>query len=246
MRINNFLILAAIAAIAGCSGGAGTATGSGSEASAEPITLRVKGEKGDKYTYKLEMDIKMDTSNMPQENMPAEMKGEHSMNGTVVIESELVSVEGDKYTWKETVKEANATGKGLMQMGVAGFESQKGKTKEMTYNEFNKPVGDTANDSPVVYTFPEKAVKPGDTWTETVENGGQKITATYKFERYEEIGGTKAAVLSANFKSENMQSKDPMLIWVDPATGRALKAEGSITGEQNGMKMAISVKRSQV
>lgn len=241
-KFSTFLAAGVLAVlIAGCGDKSGVASSGGSSNPDEAVTLRLNPKAGEKYNYSSTM------------KMQVEAQGQ-TMNMDMAFDStrEVASVEGGKITIKESAKNAKVTADGMM--AAIGPQLEKTLNEQVTtkvYDECNRIVegGDTAtaaggNDFSAVY--PEKPIKKGDTWTDTISSGGTEMTVNFTAAGIENVGGTRAMKIVMDFPPDNpMKFKGPLNFWVDVASGMQIKAEGQVTGEQEGQKLKLDISMSK-
>ncbi|MFT0745460.1 DUF6263 family protein [Synechococcus sp. RC10B2] len=86
--------------------------------------------------------------------------------------------------------------------------------------------------------YPEKPVKVGDKWSETVKNAGGELKIDYEFVGVEKVE-IKMTARSVNAKEGEGYSADGFN-WIDPKTGMLVKMEARIKGMQvEGAPMPI-------
>jgi len=92
--------------------------------------------------------------------------------------------------------------------------------------------------------YPEKPVKVGDKWSETVKNAVGELKIDYEFVGVEKVGDTEAVKIKVTARSANAKEGEGYsadgFTWVDPKTGMAVKMETRIKGMQvEGAPMPI-------
>jgi hypothetical protein len=224
------------------------------------ILLRLKGKKGDVYTYRVSMDMDVDAKDfpIPPEATPEEralLDGPQGLKlaATLVQEITDVSPEGD-ITWKETIKDPKVEGTGLFKS--LGDQMEKNMKTEVATRVTNsrgdvlkkeRPFGGLGGSSPLenpgfAPIFPEGSIRIGDTWVEKTMVGEDNATATYKAERLEQVAGVECVVISVVLTSDyELRSDDPIYIWVERENGQLMKAEGAFQGVQAAMKLNLKV-----
>ena len=98
------------------------------------------------------------------------------------------------------------------------------------------------NASQMVY--PEKPVKVGDKWSETVKHPAGELKIDYEFVGVEKVGDTETVKIKMTARSVNAKEGEGYsadgFTWVDPKTGMAVKMETRIKGMQvEGAPMPI-------
>lgn len=210
-----------------------------------PVTLRLALKKGDTFQTTTKVEVTADLSSLAGQGTPemkAQLAGPQTLTMTQVEKFEVTEVSDGVTTLKSTVTDVQASGTGIMGMQADMMKAAKGTTNTVRYNERNEPVDGGASNVGMNVAFPEKPVKAGDTWTSETEIQGQKVTATFKLERFESVGGVDCAVISTTFSEGSpIRAKGPLLTWVDRNTGRLVKGEGEVEMEQTGIKMQLKV-----
>ncbi|HRI44414.1 MAG TPA: DUF6263 family protein [Fimbriimonadaceae bacterium] len=229
-----------------------TTTGSSTPAPAEEITLRFKGEAGDKFKMTVSMEADADFSALASDpNVPAEQKkmieGPQTMKVEAVNEQEITEVKDGKFTVKDTNLEFNASGTGVLsQQADQMAKTEKGKTETKVYDELHKSThadADKPESNPMSVVFPEKAIKVGDTWTSETEFTGEKVTAHYTFEKMENVNGKDCVVLLLDFKDNpNVTNTQPMRLWFDKTNGWPVKGEAEVQMQQPEQKIKMTMK----
>lgn len=207
--------LAAALVPLGCSS-AGPAPTKDAPASDLPkeAVLRLKGEVGDQFTLTTTLETEAE---LPGSDGKIE-KGTMTLSTTEQHNCEAVA-EG-KQTWRAKTIDVTSSGTGPLKAEAERAKNeQMGKSKVLTKDERNRVLGSSADET-MALTFPESAVKPGDTWTSDTTLAGASVQITFKLERFEKVGEKTAAVLSANVTGgDKVKSTDPVMIYVDVATG---------------------------
>ena len=92
--------------------------------------------------------------------------------------------------------------------------------------------------NPAQMVYPEKPVKVGDKWSETVKNAGGELKIDYEFVGVEKVE-IKMTARSVSAKEGEGYSADGFN-WIDPKTGMLVKMEARIKGMQvEGAPMPI-------
>lgn len=227
-------------------------TGSSTPAPAEEVTLRFSGKPGDKFKMKVSMEADADFSALAADpNVPAEQKkmieGPQTMKVEAVNEQEITEVKDGKFTVKDTNLEFNASGTGILaQQADQMAKTEKGKVETKVYDDLHKTIHEDASkpeSNPMSVVFPEKAIKPGDTWTSQTEFTGEKVTAHYTFEKIETVNGKDCVVILLDFKDNpNVTNTQPMRLWFDKSNGWPVKGEAEVTMSQPEQKIKMTMK----
>ena len=216
--------------LAGCNkpaDGGSTASGSPAPAPTE-ATLRLKANKGDKFTMVMEMDTQIQMPN-PAGGSPQT----HSMKMAVTKEHTCIDVTDGKMKWEEKTIDSSGTGTGPFEAQVKQMveaEKKKPPTTEVL-DERNRVVESTEND-PFSLVYPEKPVKVGETWEADSKMFDQDVKITFKLDRFEKFNGKDAAVISAIFAgNEKLKVVKPLVIFVDTSNGWPIKGDGEFEME---------------
>lgn len=222
------ILCIATAMLVGCG-----AKGGGVVSTDGPVTLRLKMNKGDKWTDTLTGDVKMDLTNFkpaadisPQEKKMVEDSKNDTAKFTITYDYEVSGSGAEKVEIKRTATEVKTEGTGMLGDMVKLLEMQKGSSKELKRSAKNMEEElDTESPIPAI-EFPERAIKPGDSWDGTATFAGAKGKASFKFEANEEVGGKNCAKIS--FKPTVVEGKkvtvqEPIVVWIDTANGRTVK-----------------------
>jgi hypothetical protein len=253
------LLPAAVSAILimACNSGSesGSASGSGSATANMPseVTLRLTGEKGQKVTYDVSMEVAADVSGMeippgPEgEPMRDMLKGEHKANATGKSEVEITEVKDGNITLTTTLVAVDAKGTGMMEGMVQTLEEDKGKPRTITYDSRNRKVKgeeDAAASNPIQFTFPENPIKVGDTWEDEVDILDSKLKLKFKVDGFEKMNGADAVKISAEITDQQatVTFNEPMTMWYDIKNGQPIKITGNFSSKaQGGISMSIKL-----
>lgn len=201
-----------------------------SAAFSQEYTLRLNVKEGDTFKYRMSMEIDFGGTNVL---------------ATTTITNKVLKVESDG-----NIQMESASGEMIIKFGDQEMPQPAPPATKMTF----KPNGALAkvdgaegmmqqmNASQMVY--PEKPIKVGDKWSETVKNPAGDLKIDYEFVSVEKVGETEAVKIkvtarTANGKEGESYSADGFT-WVDPKTGMSLKMEMRIRGMQvEGAPMPI-------
>jgi len=167
------------------------------------------------------------------------------MKMTLIGDFELQTVKDGKYTYKLKLEDVKMEGN----MPNPAASALKGKTGTLIYDEHGKLLnssGDLSQSEQMFATaeFPSKKIKKGDTWEQTTTSGGVPVTMINTLEGMEEVDGTNCLLISTKLKDSSMMKMDkPGKLWLNPATGRPVKAEMSMTMSQPKATMTMSLRR---
>ena len=92
--------------------------------------------------------------------------------------------------------------------------------------------------------YPEKPVKVGDKWSETVKNPNGELKIEYELVGVERVGDTEAVKIKVTTRSVNAKEGEGYSAdgfnWIGPKTGMLVKMEARIKGMQvEGAPMPI-------
>ena len=201
-----------------------------SAAIAQEYTLKLNVKEGDTFKYRMSMEIDF---------------GGQNVLATTTITNKVLKVEESG-----NVQMESASGEMVIKFGDQEMPQPAPPATKMTF----KPNGSVAkvdggdammqqmNAAQMVY--PEKPVRVGDKWSETVKNPNGELKIDYELVGVEKVGDTEAVKIkvtarSANGKEGENYSADGFT-WVDPKTGMAIKMETRIKGMQvEGAPMPI-------
>jgi hypothetical protein len=197
---------------------------------AQEYTLKLNVKEGDTFKYRMSMEIDF---------------GGQNLLATTTITNKVLKVEENG-----NIQMESASGEMVIKFGDQEMPQPAPPATKMTF----KPNGAVAkvdggdammqqmNAAQMVY--PEKPVKVGDKWSETVKNPNGELKIDYELVGVEKVGDTEAVKIkvtarSANGKEGENYSADGFT-WVDPKTGMAIKMETRIKGMQvEGAPMPI-------
>lgn len=242
--------------VVACNSGtdSGTTAGSGTATADMPteVTLRLTGEKGQKATYDVSMEVVADVSGMdvppgPEgEPMREMLKGEHKANATGKSEVEITEVKDGNVTITTTLVAVDGKGTGMMEGMVQAIQEDKGKPRKITYDARNRKVegeDDAAASNPIQFTFPENPIKVGDTWEDEVDIMESKIKLKFKVDGFEKMAGSDAVKISAEVAdpAATVTFNTPLTMWYDIKNGHPIKIMGDFSSKAPG-GVAMNVK----
>jgi hypothetical protein len=219
--------------------------------------LRLHEKVGAKYEYNFYFDMNADMSGMKKEDLEQAgpmgdmLKGEQTLKMVGKMKVEVVKVEKGKTTLKQTLKLSEVDGKGIFQMGAPMIAQQMEKTETIVLDERGRPekskkpaaTGNMMQGMSLgTLGYPEKPISRGATWT--VEGEGSSQTgATATFFDTEQFGAIQALRIEVTMPSSaGLKASGPVVMLVDPATGRMLLTEMIAKVDQAGMKMRMHIK----
>jgi len=201
-----------------------------SAALSQEYTLKLNVKEGDTFKYRMTMEI--------------------DFGGQLVFVTTTVTNKVLKVEENGNIQMESASGEMIIKFGDQEMPQPAPPVTKMTF----KPNGSVAkveggdammqqmNASQMVY--PEKPVKVGDKWSETVKHPAGELKIDYEFVGVEKVGDTETVKIkmtahSVNAKEGEGYSADGFN-WIDPKTGMLLKMEARIKGMQvEGAPMPI-------
>jgi len=201
-----------------------------SAAIAQEYTLKLNVKEGDTFKYRMSMEIDF---------------GGQLVFVTTTVTNKVLKVEENGNTQMES-----ASSEMVVKFGDQEMPQPASPATKMTF----KPNGSVAkveggdgmmqqmNASQMVY--PEKPIKVGDKWSETVKNAVGELKIDYEFVGVEKVGDTEAVKIKMTARTVNAKEGEGYsadgFTWVDPKTGMLVKMETRIKGMQvEGAPMPI-------
>jgi len=201
-----------------------------SAAIAQEYTLKLNVKEGDTFKYRMSMEIDF---------------GGQNLLATTTITNKVLKVEENG-----NIQMESASGEMVIKFGDQEMPQPAPPATKMTF----KPNGSVAkvdggdammqqmNAAQMVY--PEKPIKVGDKWSETVKNAVGELKIDYEFVGVEKVGDTETVKIKMTARSVNAKEGEGYsadgFTWVDPKTGMAVKMETRIKGMQvEGAPMPI-------
>jgi hypothetical protein len=210
--------------------------GCGSKESAT-YTLRIHAAKGDKYAFRVTTTMKgLDTG----------ASGPQELQLAMTVSEELLDVKDGKLTWKQSLGDIAASGKGELVVAGELIKSSQGTVFEMIYTDRGNFVSGKMNGQPVLsepggtsnVTFPEKPVKIGDSWTAEQTVSGQKVTMRHTLGAVEQVDGREAYVITSQFQPGSPAvSIRPAKTYIESRTGKPLRGDGAFSFTQGAAKL---------
>lgn len=196
----------------------------------QEYTLKLNVKEGDSFRYRMSMEIDF---------------GGQSVLVTTTITNKVLKVEESG-----NVQMESASGEMVIKFGDQEMPQPAPPATKMTF----KPNGSVAkvdggdammqqmNAAQMVY--PEKPIKVGDKWSETVKNAVGELKIDYEFVGVEKVGDTETVKIKMTARSVNAKEGEGYSAdgfnWIDPKTGMLLKMEARIKGMQvEGAPMPI-------
>jgi hypothetical protein len=201
-----------------------------SAAIAQEYTLKLNVKEGDTFKYRMSMEIDF---------------GGQNLLATTTITNKVLKVEENGNIQMEL-----ASGEMVIKFGDQEMPQPAPPATKMTF----KPNGAVAkvdggdammqqmNAAQMVY--PEKPVKVGDKWSETVKNPNGELKIDYELVGVEKVGEVEALKIKTTARTVNGKEGESYsadgFTWIDPKTGMAVKMETRIKGMQTeGAPMPI-------
>jgi len=201
-----------------------------SAAIAQEYTLKLNVKEGDTFKYRMTMEIDF---------------GGQLVFVTTTVTNKVLKVEENGNTQMES-----ASSEMVVKFGDQEMPQPASPATKMTF----KPNGSVAkveggdgmmqqmNASQMVY--PEKPIKVGDKWSETVKNAVGELKIDYEFVGVEKVGDTETVKIKMTARSVNAKEGEGYSAdgfnWIDPKTGMLVKMETRIKGMQvEGAPMPI-------
>ena len=201
-----------------------------SAAIAQEYTLKLNVKEGDTFKYRMSMEIDF---------------GGQLVFVTTTVTNKVLKVEENGNTQMES-----ASSEMVVKFGDQEMPQPASPATKMTF----KPNGSVAkveggdgmmqqmNASQMVY--PEKPIKVGDKWSETVKNAVGELKIDYEFVGVEKVGDTETVKIKMTARSVNAKEGEGYSAdgfnWIDPKTGMLVKMETRIKGMQvEGAPMPI-------
>ncbi|MGQ9657510.1 MAG: hypothetical protein ACUVV1_06360 [Fimbriimonadales bacterium] len=201
-----------------------------SAATSQEYTLKLNLKEGDTFKYRMSMDIDF---------------GGQSVLATSTITNKVLKIEENG-----NIQMESASGEMIIKFGDQEMPQPAPPATKMTF----KPNGSVAsveggdglmqqmNASQLV--FPDKPIKVGDKWSETVKNSNGELKIEYEFVGVEKVNDAEALKIKTTARVVNGKEGEGFsadgFVWVDPQTGMAVKMETRIKGMQvEGAPMPI-------
>ncbi|MGQ9900764.1 MAG: hypothetical protein ACUVR1_00955 [Fimbriimonadales bacterium] len=201
-----------------------------SAATSQEYTLKLNLKEGDTFKYRMSMEIDF---------------GGQSVLATSTITNKVLKIEENG-----NIQMESASGEMIIKFGDQEMPQPAPPATKMTF----KPNGSVAsveggdglmqqmNASQLV--FPDKPIKVGDKWSETVKNSNGELKIEYEFVGVEKVNDAEALKIKTTARVVNGKEGEGFsadgFVWVDPQTGMAVKMETRIKGMQvEGAPMPI-------
>jgi len=201
-----------------------------SAALSQEYTLKLNVKEGDTFKYRMSMEIDF---------------GGQPVFVTTTVTNKVVKVEENG-----NIQMESASSELTIKFGDQEIPQPASPPTKITY----KPNGSVAKVeggdammqqmNPAQMTFPEKPVKVGDKWSETVKNAVGELKIDYEFVGVEKVGEVEALKIKTTARTVNGKEGESYsadgFTWIDPKTGMAVKMETRIKGMQaEGAPMPI-------
>lgn len=201
-----------------------------SAATSQEYTLKLNVKEGDTFKYRMSIEIDF---------------GGQSMLATTTITNKVLKVEENGNILMES-----ASGEVIVKFGDQEIPQPAPPATKITF----KPNGSVAkveggdglmqqmNASQLV--FPDKPIKVGDKWSETVKDPDGDIKIDYELVSVEKVNDVEALKIRTTGRVVNAKEGEGFsadgFVWVDPQTGMVVKIEIRVKGTQaEGAPMPI-------
>jgi len=243
-RSASFLCALAIAALSGC------ATTAERESTAdqipeEGVDFKVALKQGDAYDYKLSLSM--------EGTAPAGSPGGTSLSMKIDIDQECEVTEVKDGHMRIVVTNADVKASGPE---AAAVEKMLGSaTSTFTIDEKGRMIRqegalDAGGGAGGTIYFPDKKVRPGDTWEKNspMQSGGQAIIAKYKFEAVHVLDGNTVARISMTPRaaSEDIKMEGRYDYFIDLDTAMIVKMDAKVTTTAGGQTVVTKVAMSRL
>lgn len=174
-------------------------------------------------------------------NMNVNAEGDFGQGPMKIEVSMKVTNKIDTVTEKEVTVSSKTTDMKIKLDGnemPGGGEEETGSSTfsldgELISTKSDSGMGNIRLEQMSTFLYPDRAVKPGETWTRTVkgDKGGKvNATATYTYQGTEKVGNWDCFKVTYDYKET--QGEKPSTakgtIWIDQATGDAVKLEATL------------------
>lgn len=238
-----FLSAFVFAGLSGCSATA-VREATADQIPADGVDFKIALSEGDKYGYKLSMSM--------DGTAPAGTPGgtEVSMKLDIDQECEVTSVKDGQMSIQ--IKNTNVEASGPLASEITkGLESS---TSTVVVDDRGRVINqegavDAGGGAGGTIYFPDKKVKPGDTWEKNTPGpNGQSILATYRFEAVHVLDGETVARISMTptAVAEGVTLEGRSDYFVDLDTGMVVKMDGKLTTKANGQSVVTKLAMSRL
>src|SRR5581483_5310314 len=190
--------------------------------------LKATAQKGDAYDSEMQMQMTVKTTDKNAKTQ------QDTLLMKVETHSELISVEGGKFSWADTITDVQASGTGALQKAALVNQTLKGMRSIVTMDEHGKildtkvenaPRGSVGNLSALQgFDFPEKPIKVGDSWESSQRYAGADIKMKHTVV---EITDSVIKLDSALLNSSIATPSGAMHVEIDRKTLRPMKVDWS-------------------
>jgi len=229
--------------IAGCTGSA-VRESTAEKIPAEGMDFKIALAKGDTYGYK--MSMAMDGT------APAGTPGGTALSMKIDIDQQCKVTEVKDGNMTIEVKNTNVNVTGPQAADIKKtLEATASKVVIDSHGRVISQEGtlDAEGGSAGIIYFPDKKIKPGDTWEKKSPGpNGQSILATYKFEAVHVLDGKSVARISMTPKAdvENVKLEGRTDFFVDIDTGMIAKADGKMKTTAMGQTVNTTIAISKL
>lgn len=201
-----------------------------SAATSQEYTLKLNLKEGDTFKYRMSMEIDFGGQNLLATSTITNKVLKVEENGNIQMESasgEMIIKFGDQEMPQPAPPATKMTFK--PNGSVASVEGGDGLMQQMNASQM---------------VFPDKPIKVGDKWSETVKNSNGEIKIEYELVSVEKVNDAEALKIKTTARVVNAKEGEGFsadgFVWVDPQTGMAVKMETRIKGMQvEGAPMPI-------
>ena len=196
----------------------------------QEYTLKLNVKEGDTFKYRMSMEIDF---------------GGQSVLATTTITNKVLKVEESG-----NVQMESASAEMVIKFGDQEMPQPAPPATKMTLKPNGSAVKADGGDgvmqqmNPAQMVYPEKPIKVGDKWSETVKNAVGELKIDYEFVGVEKVGDTETVKIKMTARSVNAKEGEGYSAdgfnWIDPKTGMLVKMEARIKGMQvEGAPMPI-------
>lgn len=199
-------------------------------ATSQEYTLKLNVKEGDTFKYRMSMEVDFGGQNVLATSTITNKVLKVEENGNVQMESasgEMIVKFGDQEMPQPAPPATKMTFK--PNGSVASVEGGDGLVQQMNASQL---------------VFPDKPIKVGDKWSETVKDPNGEIRIEYELVSVEKVNDAEALKIKTTARVVNPKEGEGFsadgFVWVDPQTGMAVKMETRIKGMQvEGAPMPI-------
>jgi hypothetical protein len=197
---------------------------------AQEYTLRLNVKEGDTFKYRMSMEIDF---------------GGQNLLATTTVTNKVLKVEENG-----NIQIESAQSELIVKFGEQEMPQPAQPATKMTFKPNGSLVKSDGSDgmmqqmNAAQMIFPDKPVKVGDKWSETVKSPSGELKVDYEFVGVEKVSDVEAVKIKVTARAANGKKDDGYsaegFTWVDLKTGMAIKMESRIKGMQvEGAPMPI-------